>query len=421
MLLYYKIATSLIAPFVPLWLRFRALRGKEEKGRISERFGYSSYGRPKGTLLWIHAASVGEANSVISLIMQLKKRFPHVHILLTTGTVTSAALMKKRLPAGVLHQYAPVDTPEATERFIRHWLPDVAWFVESELWPNLIDAAKRYYCLMALINARMSERSFRFWQKYRAMAHAMLSSFRLCFAQSEPDALRLRMLGAPQVLVLGNLKYDALILPCDEAELLRMRNEIGARPMWLAASTHPGEEVQIAQAHARLAKKYPNLLTLIVPRHPERGAAIAAELAAFGKAALRSQKQAMHADAAFYIADTLGELGLFYRLAEIVFMGGSLVKHGGQNPLEPAQLACALISGAHTHNFKDMYHELQLVGAVLLARDSASLAAHADMLMMGSGLRADMQKNAKEFVEKQRGASQIIMDMFAPVFEGTKT
>jgi 3-deoxy-D-manno-octulosonic-acid transferase len=416
MLRYYNILSYCLAPLVPWWLKLRALRGKEERGRIAERFGISSYGRPQGMLLWIHAASVGEANSVLTLIHQLRTRFPTVHILLTTGTVTSTALMKQRLPAGVIHQYAPVDTPQATERFIRHWLPDIAWFVESELWPNLVCTARHYFCLMALINARMSTRSFTFWKKHPAAAREMLAGFRIAFAQSEDDASRLRALGIRDVTVNGNLKYDAPVLSCNESELIKMQQMLAGRPIWLAASTHPGEEILIAKAHAMLAKNHPNLLTIIVPRHPDRGTHIARELAAFGQVVQRSTKTPVHKNTAFYIADTLGELGLFYRLSEIVFMGGSLVAHGGQNPLEPAQLACAIIAGTHTHNFADMYREMYTTDAARQIQDTTQLATLVNLLFTNTHMRTDMQNRAKHFVQSRSGASTAIIDLFSPIF-----
>lgn len=415
MLNVYKIATSLASPLVPLWLQWRMLRGKEERGRIKERYGKSSYGRPKGTLLWIHASSVGEANSVLALITQLKKHFPNLNILLTTGTVTSAALMKKRLPEGVLHHYAPVDTPEATRRFMRHWLPNVVWFVESELWPNLIDTAKQYYCLMALINARMSERSFHSWQKYPRVASEMLSAFQFCFAQSEADASRLKALGAKEVITSGNLKYDAPPLPCKESELIAFQSQLAGRTSWLAASTHPGEEIMVAKAHRQLAGSHPGLLTVIVPRHPDRGAELARELSAYGKASLRSRKESITADTAFYVADTLGELGLFYRLCNVTFMGGSLVLHGGQNPLEAAQLSCAILAGPYVHNFKDMYAELFQSGAVLPVLRPEQLAQKLAQLLDNPSQRNDMQVLAKAFTQQRAGASQTIFDHFAPV------
>ena len=412
----YKLLTRLIAPIVPLWLSYRKCKGKEDAGRMQERYGKSSYARPKGQLLWIHGASVGEANSVLALIHSLKARFPNLNILLTTGTVTSAQLMKQRLPKGVLHQYVPIDTPEATQAFIRHWLPDVVWFVESEIWPNLIDAAREYFCIMALINGRMSARSFAFWQKHSAFSADIFSAFKIAFAQSEEDAKRLKLLGVKEVLSIGNIKYDAPALPCNEGELLKLKEATDQRIGWLAASTHPGEESLIAEAHIRLAKQHRGLLTIIVPRHPERGADIAAQLSKIGKTALRSKQETITPETAFYIADTLGELGLFYRLCDIVFMGGSLVAHGGQNPLEPARFSCALLTGPHTYNFKDVYQEMLAAGAVKKVENSEQLTQEIDRLLSNYSVLDAAQTKAKQLVDHKGGASHVIIDMFAPVF-----
>lgn len=413
----YKLFTTLITPLLPLWLGLRALRGKEDWSRMAERFGKSRIPRPKGSLVWIHAASVGEANSVLLLIEKLRGRFPSLKILLTTGTVTSAALMKKRLPQGVLHQYVPVDTPEATQRFIRHWKPDFAFWVESELWPNLIDAARRSHCFMAVINARMSERSFARWQKFPRLIHGVLGAFDCVFAQSEQDAKRLATLGAKNVSCPGNLKFDAALLPCDEALLSRLKESIGKRPGWLAASTHPEEEQSIATAHKLLAPQRPHLLTIIVPRHPERGDAIAETLRKHFRVAQRSKQQPITPDTQFYIADTLGELGLFYRLCEIVFMGGSLVKHGGQNPLEPARLACAIMVGPHTHNFADIYREMEEAKAVLRVKTAGELALQLDMLLDNPPTLEPLQQSAKRWVESKGGAAARIVEALAPALE----
>lgn len=392
----------------------RRARGKEDKLRLGERFGRASKVRPAGTLLWIHAASVGEANSILQLIAQMRERFSDVNILLTTGTVTSAKLMQTRLPAGVIHQYAPIDTPEATAHFLRHWKPDIGFWVESEFWPNLVMSARKRGCFMVVINGRMSERSYAGWQNYAmAMAYDMMSCFEVAFAQSEGDAQRLRALGIRDVRTLGNIKYDATVLPCDEAMLITLQNAIGNRPVWLAASTHPGEEILVAQAHATLAKKTPNLLTIIVPRHPARGASIAAALP---KSALRSRGDIITADTSFYIADTLGELGLFYRLCEIVFLGGSLVPHGGQNPLEPARLRCAIICGTHTHNFAEIISEMKEINAVKIVENAASLANAVQHFMNNAEALATAQITTKEWLRDKGGATARIIDTLAPIF-----
>jgi 3-deoxy-D-manno-octulosonic-acid transferase len=411
----YRIATSLVAPLLPLWLLARQLRGKEDPRRRRERFGYASKPRPKGTLLWMHAASVGEANSVLPLIEKIRERFPQLQLLLTTGTVTSARLMQARLPKGVIHQYAPLDTREAARRFIIHWKPGMAFFVESEFWPNMVAAANDFHCFMGVINARMSERSYASWKKYPGLIEPMMQAFDVMFAQSEDDARRLRQLGAKQVFCPGNLKYDAPALPCDEAELLRLKSAIGARPLWLAASTHPGEEARIKEAHALLSATRPNLLTIIAPRHPQRGAEIARTL---GEGAmLRSKKAAITVQTRFYIADTLGELGLFYRLSPLAFLGGSLANRGGQNPLEAARLSCAIVAGPHTHNFSDIYRDLEKAGGVATVNSAAELAARIDNLLNQPEALHAMQANARQWVESQGGASERMLAMLKPVFE----
>jgi 3-deoxy-D-manno-octulosonic-acid transferase len=407
----YRMATSLVAPLLPLWLYWRRLKGKEDPARIQERFGIASRPRPEGTLLWLHAASVGEANSVLLLIQKIRERFPALKLLLTTGTVTSAQLMQSRLPKEVIHQYVPIDTPRAVDRFVWHWRPDIALWVESEFWPNLIAATNDLGSFMGVINARMSERSFRKWNKRKPMIRSMLRCFDVLYAQSADDGKRLKALGAKMVDNVGNLKYDAALLPCDEGELIRMKNMIASRPVWLAASTHPGEEAIIAQAHTLLAATRPNLLTIIVPRHPERGADIAASIGG----ALRSKKSAITADTSFYIADTLGELGLFYRLSDIVFMGGSLVAHGGQNPLEPARLSCAIVTGEHTHNFADIYREMHAAGGCARVNNAGSLAAHIDLLLNNAGARDTMQNAVRHWLAGKSGAITKLLDALEPV------
>lgn len=412
----YRIASELAAPFLPLWLELRRFKGKEDASRGHERFGHASAQRPLGTLVWIHAASVGEANSVLLFIELLKAQYSALNILLTTGTVTSANLMQKRLPAAVIHQYVPVDTPAATERFMRHWKPDIALWVESEFWPNLIDAANHWQCFMGVINARMSEKSFRMWGTMPGMIRPLMQAFNIAYAQSEGDAKRLLALGAYPVETLGNLKYDAATLTCNEQALLELRNITKGRKLWLAASTHPKEEALLEKTHRLLAIKNRNLLTIIVPRHPARGQQIASELGKKYKVAMRSKKETVTADTHFYIADTLGELGLFYRLCDIAFMGGSLVAHGGQNPLEPARLSVAILSGPHVHNFAEIYKKLPAAAACIMIKNAEELAAQLSILFANSDKKTALQKNAKQWVESQSGTAKKLLQALEPIF-----
>lgn len=416
----YRLLTLFISPLIPLWLIWRSLSGKEDRERLRERFGKTSVPRPTGTLLWLHAASVGEANSVLLLIQKIRERFPHIKVLITTGTVTAARLMQIRLPKHVIHQYAPVDTPQATRRFMRHWRPDIAFWIESEFWPNMVMTAHAHACFMGVINARMSQRSLQRWQKHPQIIETMLDCFNIIVAQTEEDAIRLRTLGARDVTCVGNLKFDAALLPCDEAELVKLKTAIGLRPVWLAASTHPGEEMMVAQAHGMLVEKRPHLLTIIVPRHPERGSEIVSKLKKYGHIMQRAKREPISAGTDIYIADTMGELGLFYRLSEIVFMGGSLVNHGGQNPLEAARLSCAIVSGPHTHNFSDIYSAMEKAGGCLRVTDGHDLGMQVGQLFSDSKSLEKLQNAGQKWVESQGGAAERLLDMLAPVFTPEK-
>ncbi len=338
-----------LVPALPWYLRARARRGKEITARLGERQGIDPTPRPAGRVVWMHAASVGETMSILPLLPILSR---HATVLLTTGTVTSAALLDQRLPAmcltdRVLHRFAPLDVPAWADRFLDHWQPDVAVFVESELWPNQLLAARSRAIPLILLNARLSEGSFRFWRRVPALARHVLGAFATIWARGDEDAARFRALGVPNIAVEGDLKFAALPLPCDPDEYDRLREALAGRPVWVAASTHPGEEAAIAALHPALAARHPGLVTIIVPRHPDRGATLAAELGL----PRRSVDRTPPAQGA-WIADTLGEMGLWYRLAPVVFVGRSLFPPGGgQNPLEPARLGCAIAVGPHTGNF----------------------------------------------------------------------
>ncbi len=344
---------SLLAP---LMLRAHAGRGKEDPTRIAERHGHASRARPDGTLVWVHGASVGESIAALPLVGALLEK-PGRHVMVTTGTVTSARLMAERLPPRAFHQYAPLDSAAAVKRFLDHWRPDLALFVESEFWPNLIVATRDRGVPMALINARMSERSFRGWMRASGLAKRLLSSFDACLAQDDATASRLARLGAKSVRVSGSLKADAPPLPVDETALDAFKAAVGSRPLFLAASTHPGEETILLDVAQKLGER--SVLTVLVPRHPTRGAEIeAAALAKGFKTQRRSTGALPGPSTEIYVADTLGELGLFYRAATLAFLGGSLIEHGGQNPLEPARLGTAVITGPHTHNFEETFRVL---------------------------------------------------------------
>lgn len=370
----YRLATTILSPVVPALLSRRRKRGKEDLDRVSERLGISSVGRPEGKLIWVHGASNGECLSALPLIETFVTK--KLKVLMTSGTVTSAELMRSRLPSGAVHQFVPIDSPGATAQFLKHWRPDVGLFVDSDLWPNLVLGAKAAGTRLALVNARMSQRSFESWSWARKTVGALLAAFDVCLAQDEEIAVRFRELGARDVRVVGSLKEDAPPLPFDETELAALKSAINGRPILLAAQTHPGEDETILPAHDALRTSYPDLLTIIVPRHPSRGAEIA-ELCATRPSRRRSKGETIASDTAVYIADTMGELGLFYRLATFSFVGGSLVPRGGHNPLEPARLHCAVLAGTHTFNSSSAYRavlDAQGIGRVTTSGDIATMA-----------------------------------------------
>jgi 3-deoxy-D-manno-octulosonic-acid transferase len=374
----YRYATMALAPIVPLALRRRAARGKEDRDRMAERLGYAGRERPEGQLVWIHGASVGECQAALPLIDALLKEAGR-SVLVTSGTVTSSRLMAERLPPRAIHQFAPVDTPSAITRFLDHWKPDAGLFVDSEIWPNILAKAHARSIKLALINGRLSARSFAGWRRFRRSARKLLANYDVCLAQDAETAARLTALGAPRVEITGSLKADAPPLPADPAKLDAMRAAIGARPVLLAVSTHPGEDETILPAHDALRRRFSDLLTIIAPRHPERGADIAM-LCGGRPVRQRSTGELPDASTAVYVADTMGELGLFYRLAPSAFIGGSLVPHGGQNPLEAARLHCAVMTGPHTENFTPAY------AAILKAQGDGRVHSCAEIVALATRL-----------------------------------
>jgi 3-deoxy-D-manno-octulosonic-acid transferase len=355
----YRAATALAEPLAPLALRARVRRGKEDPARLGERLGRASRARPPGPLAWLHGASVGEALSLLPLAEDLTRARPDLTVLITSGTRTAAELIARRLPERAIHQYAPVDGPAAARRFLAHWRPDLGVFVESELWPNLLLEARRRGVRMALLSAKLSDSSLRRWTRLANAARALFSAFELVLAQDERAAARLAGLGVA-VAGVADLKFGAAPLPVDEALLEAMRREIGARPVLLAASTHPGEDEPVLAAFAALPDAGgPAPLLVIVPRHPERGPAIAALAAGRGLGASLQSAGAPVGAARVRVADALGELGLWYRLASLAVVAGSLVEGvGGHNPLEPARLGCPFVSGPHVANWRGAYDDL---------------------------------------------------------------
>jgi len=413
--LLYRSLTAAAAPLVALYLRARCRHGKEDRERLGERFGIASAARPQAPLVWVHAASVGEASSVLALIERILAERPAIELLITTGTVAAARLLEGRLPPRAQHQFVPVDVPRAVARFLDHWHPDLAIWVESELWPNLVLATHRRFTPMLLVNARLSAGSLARWRALPGLVRPVLRAFALCLAQDEVQADRFRRLGARPVASVGDLKAAAAPLAADPAALAALRRQIGVRPVWLAASTHPGEEEIAAAAHTRIARDHPGLLTILAPRHPVRGPAIAKMLHARRlRTARRGTGEAIAADTDIHLADTLGELGLFFRLAGIAFIGGSLVRKGGHNPFEAARLDCAIVHGPDMANCAAMARALDESGAALTVGDAESLAGAVALLLGDPAERARRAAAAGRVAAASAGALDAVLDRFAP-------
>ncbi len=395
--------TRALEPFAGAVLRRRAAAGKEDAARLSERLGRTRAPRPDGELVWLHGASVGESLSHLPLIRRLHADRPDLTLLVTSGTVTAAEVLAARLPKGAVHQYLPLDAPGAARRFLDHWRPATAVFVESELWPNLLRIARRRGVRLALLGARVSDDSVQGWRRAPAALRRLLGGFDLILAQDLATREWMQAHGAT-VSGLLNLKLAGDPLPHDPDAFLQLRGWLGERPPIVAASTHPGEEEVVAEAFQALPTTEPRPILIVVPRHPRRGPGVAAALREMGlTVALRSAGERPDGDA--YVADTLGELGLFYELARVVVMGGAFFEGvGGHNPLEPARLGAPVISGPHVSNFRDVYDALREERGVIIAADEAELTTALSELLAHPQLAQHVGRAGLRYCRRQQGA-----------------
>lgn len=404
---FYRAASSVLGAFAGLYLDGRAKRGKEDAARLGERFGRYTQSRPSSVVVWLHAASVGESGVALALIEALASRNGALSFLLTTGTRTSAELVARRAPARTTHVYVPLDRADCVERFLTHWRPDVGVFVESELWPNLIALAEARGVKLALVNARMSPRSLRRWTRWRAAGRRLVGAFSYVSAADARTRDALADLRPAPLGAAGNLKLAAPAPRVDAAARTALANEIGARPVWLAASTHQGEDEIALAAHETLRRDFPDALLIIAPRHPERGAEVA-RLAV--DAPLRSTG-AGPGKAAVYVADTLGELGTLYDLAPVSLVAGSLLAPlKGHNPIEPAKLGSAIITGPYVESFQDLFAEMFAAGGALRVEDAESLAAAVAKLWRNEATRAKQLEAARSVVAQGADAFERTLD-----------
>ena len=411
----YRLLTDIGSPLIGLYLRRRLAAGREDGARIGERFGHASRPRPDGRLIWCHAASVGEAVSLLLLIEKIHATYADIAVLLTTGTVTAARMMETRLPSYAVHQYVPIDRMPCVMRFLDHWKPQLAVWIESELWPNTLAVLKRRGIPTVLLNARMSDKSFRNWHRFKAFAREVMSAFSLCLAQTADDRGRFIALGASPVKSIGNLKYASAPLPFDKQALGLVASQIVGRPVWLMASTHRGEEEMALAAHKKLETDHPGLLTIIVPRHAVRGDEIA-KLAADAdlRVARRSHSEAITHQAQIYLADTMGELGLFYSLCPIAVIGGSFVQIGGHNPIEAAQLNAAIIVGPYMYKTLGILREFLNEQAVLQVQHANEIAFAVDRLLSQPHERDRLAQAARLLADSKRHILDLMINELEP-------
>lgn len=386
--IYNTLVRTLYPIVIRRYIEKRKKMGKEDVKRFNERVGRPTKPRPAGRLIWLHGASVGESISMLPLINRLLEIYPDAHVMVTTGTTTSAEVMAKRLPERAFHQYLPIDNPVFAARFIRHWQPTIALWFESEFWPGMLSTIKRRNIPLILINGRISNKSFKRWQQFDFVIKEILDCFTACLGQSEEDAYRLRALGAKDAMCLGNLKYAGLPIPVDEEKKKEIQDEIGERPVWLVSSTHSDEEAKIGRYLKELSAKHEGLLTIIAPRHPTRGVEIRNILQDKYqlKTALRSANEKIQPETEVYIADTIGEMGIWYELCPIVFIGGSLIPHGGQNFMEPSRCRDAVIVGPHMHNFTDAMNRAKRADGIIQVDETVDLIDMVDQLLSNKEL-----------------------------------
>ena len=411
MIIIYRLFTFLLLPFILLTLLYRLKINKEDRARISERLGKTNHLRPNGPIIWIHCASVGESLSTLSLVNKIVADYQNIHVLITTGTITAAKILSKKIPERTIHQYVPVDLTIAVRRFLKFWKPSLALWIESELWPNLVTETQKTQAPMILLNGRVSEKSYRIWKIFPNFIRKLLSSFEICLGQSNAEKEKLKSLGAKNVTYAGNLKFGAKKLPLDEKQYQSLKNDLKDRTIWLAASTHPHEEKIIGSVHSKLKSYFKNLLTIIVPRHPSRGKAISKALKKNGlNVSQRSKNDGIEKKTEIYLADTIGELALFYKLSDVVFLGGSLKESaGGHNPLEPSHFLCAVVVGPGVKNFNEIFREFFANNAAVQIESDEDLFKNTLVLLKNREKRENVAMCAHKIAQ---GKSKILEETY---------
>lgn len=413
----YRGLTQVFHAFAPVLLKRRVARGKEDPDRYAERLGQSLRMRPARPVIWFHGVSVGESLSAVPVIQRLQAERPDLSVLITTATTTSAEILSRRLPDTVIHQFAPIDTPQAVTAFLDHWQPRLAIFIESDIWPNLLQSLSARKIPHALVSARITEKTYRGWQTFRGSITRLLKGYSLVMAQDEASEARLKSMGiAPAAL--ANLKTLGSPLTVDDAALASLRETIGARRVIVAASTHYGEDNIIARSLEPYVRD--GDLLILVPRHPIRAGDIRLDIEAMGLHVVqRTLKEPITGHTQVYLADTLGELGLFFRLADIIVMGGSfLTCIGGHNPLEAARLGKSVITGPDIGNWKAIFSNLLNAGAGWRVEGPQELGFLVGELRNAGEAVAAANAKAQEVSRAEAGTLDRVWQALTPLLPG---
>lgn len=416
---FYNIFLTILTPFIYLYILLRIFKGKEDPKRIKERFGFYKKSFNEGGVIWFHAASLGEAVSVLMLVEKLTASFPKCNFLFTSGTINSARVLGQRLPKNVIHQYIPIDKKAYVNRFLNHFKPDVGIFVESELWPNLIVESSKRNIELILVNAKLSDKSYKKATKHKELYKLLFSKFSLVMAQSQEYKEKLTHFVENNLVVIKNLKFDANPLKADAIEVGNYLNQLRDRKIFLAVSTHEGEEQIIINTHRKLKEKFKNLVTIICPRHPIRTKSIEKIIEKAGlNYALRTNTKSISASVDIYVANTVGELGLFFRISEFCLVGGSLVPNvGGHNPIEPAKLNLAVLSGSYVENFKEIYEEMQRANAVTMVANEDDLVQKVDDFLSNKVLLKSMVSASFKYAHEKSGGTKEVLKMILPILQ----
>ena len=401
MIYIYHILTFLLLPIYLVLLIIRVLKGKEEIKSISQRFGSTNKNRPQGTLIWIHAASVGESMVALTLIEGINSILPTVNILVTSGTISSASILKKKLPTNAIHQFLPLDNIIFVRKFLKSWQPILGIFIESELWPCLVIESSKV-CKLLLFNARISDRSFKSWGKFKSFFQLIMSHFSEIIVQSSVDLEKFRQLGISKAINLGNIKFSNKKLEVDQSKFSELLNHLIDKTIIVIASTHVEDEQVFFKIIKPIKALYPACYFILIPRHPERRNEINKMSQQLNLTVnFRSELDLPVLSDDLYIVDKLGEVGLFYNLAYISFVGGSF-KRGGHNVLEPAHFGNLIVFGPDMSNFRTIASEMIESNAAIQIRNEDHLLETLKHLLTGNENVKVYQTNALEFIKKNQ-------------------